>query len=160
MVATIQDTIPQGRYEARIVRSQFTGHSLFLDFAIIGGAYDGRVIAKQLPLHSSDGNKKGKARSELSQICLAVGVMAPKDSSELHNIPMVIHVGTDKRRNTVLAYSSSRKQCASASPGPRRLQLTRAADIEIRPPDWLLRGMLERDTFARSEEHTSELQSH
>jgi len=33
-------------------------------------------------------------------------------------------------------------------PQPRRLQLTRAADIEIRPPDWLLRGMLERDSFA------------
>jgi len=31
---------------------------------------------------------------------------------------------------------------------PRRLQLTRADAIEMRPPDWLLRGMLERDTFA------------
>jgi len=31
---------------------------------------------------------------------------------------------------------------------PRRLQLTRADQIEVRPPDWLLRGMLERDTFA------------
>lgn len=31
---------------------------------------------------------------------------------------------------------------------PRRLQLTRADRIEMRPPDWLLRGMLERDTFA------------
>jgi len=28
------------------------------------------------------------------------------------------------------------------------MQLTRADQIEIRPPDWLLRGMLERDTFA------------
>ena len=33
------------------------------------------------------------------------------------------------------------------SPG-RRLTLTRADQIEMRPPDWLLRGMLERDTFA------------
>jgi len=30
----------------------------------------------------------------------------------------------------------------------RRLRLTRADQIEMRPPDWLLRGMLERDTFA------------
>lgn len=31
---------------------------------------------------------------------------------------------------------------------PRRLELVRADQIEMRPPDWLLRGMLERDTFA------------
>lgn len=148
MVATRQDTIPQGRYEARIVRSQFTGHSIFLDFTIIGGAYDGHVIAKPLPLHSSDGNKKGKARAELSQICLAVGVMSPKDSSELHSIPLAIQVGVDKHRNTILSYSRSLSFKDSGPPRPRRLQLTRAADIEIRPPDWLLRGMLERDSFA------------
>lgn len=34
------------------------------------------------------------------------------------------------------------------SPPPRRLKLTRADQIEMRPPAWLLRGMLERDTFA------------
>ncbi|MBI1373919.1 MAG: AAA family ATPase [Phycisphaera sp.] len=33
-------------------------------------------------------------------------------------------------------------------PPSRRLKLTRADQIEMRPPDWLLRGMLERDTFA------------
>jgi len=31
---------------------------------------------------------------------------------------------------------------------PPRLRITRADQIEMRPPDWLLRGMLERDTFA------------
>ncbi len=33
-------------------------------------------------------------------------------------------------------------------PASRRLKLIRADQIEIRPPAWLLRGMLERDTFA------------
>jgi len=33
-------------------------------------------------------------------------------------------------------------------PPPPRIRLTRADQIEIRPPHWLLRGMLERDTFA------------
>jgi AAA domain len=36
----------------------------------------------------------------------------------------------------------------SCPPPPRQLRLTRADQIETRPPDWLLRGMLERDTFA------------
>jgi len=31
---------------------------------------------------------------------------------------------------------------------PSRIRLTRADQIEMRPPHWLLRGMLERDTFA------------
>lgn len=30
----------------------------------------------------------------------------------------------------------------------RTIKLTRADQIEVRPPDWLLRGVLERDTFA------------
>ncbi|MFB3894510.1 MAG: AAA family ATPase [Phycisphaerae bacterium] len=35
-----------------------------------------------------------------------------------------------------------------AAPAVRPLKLTRADEIEMRRPDWLLRGMLERDTFA------------
>jgi len=151
MVAKRRDPIPHGRYDARIIRSQFnpaaTGR-LDLDFEITGGKHDGHVIVKQLHLHGSNANAKRKARAELSRICLAVGVMAPKDSSELHNIPMVIHVGTGRRQNTILAYSRSLSSNDSEPPKQRRLQLTRAAEIEMRPPDWLLRGMLERDTFA------------
>ena len=33
-------------------------------------------------------------------------------------------------------------------PPPPRIRLTRADQIEVRPPHWLLRGMLERDTLA------------
>jgi hypothetical protein len=36
----------------------------------------------------------------------------------------------------------------SSSPPPSKVRLTRADQIEMRPPHWLLRGMLERDTFA------------
>ena len=151
MVATRQDLIPHGRYDARIVRSQFspaaTGR-LDLDFEIVGGKYDGHVIVKQLHLHSPSASAQRRARADLSQVCRAVGVMAPKDSSELHDIPMVINIGVAKRRNTILAYSPSRRQCVSESPKPRRLQLTRADQIKMRPPEWLLRGMLERDTLA------------
>ena len=37
------------------------------------------------------------ARGELSAICRAIGVMQPKDSVELHNIPLEISVGLKKR---------------------------------------------------------------
>jgi hypothetical protein len=149
MVAKRPDPIPPGRYDARITRSQFNGGHLDVDFQIIGGEYDGGIIVKELHINSSNANTVRKARAELSRICLAVRVMTPHDSSELHNIPMVIQVAVNKRRNIILAYSSSRKQCVSEAPRPQGLQLTRADQIEIRPPDWLLRGMLERDTFAQ-----------
>lgn len=150
MVATRQDTIPQGRYDARIVRSQFTGHSLYLGFALYGGAYDGHVISKPLPLHSSDGNKKGKARAELSQICLAVGVMAPKDSSELHNIPVVIHVDVEKHRNKIVGYSRKLKSTAAgagvvsadADPGLAGASIVRLSDVKPEPVRWLWPGRI------------------
>jgi hypothetical protein len=40
------------------------------------------------------------ARAELSAICRAVGVMAPKDSVELHNLPVTVHVRCKKRQDT------------------------------------------------------------
>jgi hypothetical protein len=39
-------------------------------------------------------------------------------------------------------------QHSSTLPASRRITLTRADQIQMRPPQWLLRGMLERDTFA------------
>ena len=39
-------------------------------------------------------------------------------------------------------------ETSTDEPSSHGLQLTRADQIEIRPPDWLLRGMLERDTLA------------
>jgi hypothetical protein len=40
------------------------------------------------------------ARGELSAICRAVGVMAPNDSVELHNLPFLVTVKCKKREDT------------------------------------------------------------
>ena len=40
------------------------------------------------------------ARAELSAICRAVGVMTPSDSTDLHNLPLVIKVKCKKRKDT------------------------------------------------------------
>ena len=40
------------------------------------------------------------ARSELSAICRAIGVMQPKDSIELHNLPLLVTVKCKKRDDT------------------------------------------------------------
>jgi hypothetical protein len=152
MVATRQDPIPAGHYEAKIVSSQMLatvdGDRLDLTFEILGGAHDGRTVVKELPLHSRNANKRSQSRAELTRVCRATGVMAPQDSSDLHEIPMMVTIGVNKRRNSVLTCSPSPSSHGCESPRQRGLQLTRADQIEMRPPDWLLRGMLERDTFA------------
>ena len=46
------------------------------------------------------GAASGSARSELSALCRAVGVLQPRDSVELHNIPLLLTVKLKKREDT------------------------------------------------------------
>jgi putative DNA primase/helicase len=133
--------IPHGQYEARIIRSVCTGPTLLLDFEIIGGEHDGRIIGKPLPLHSSDGNKQYQARTDLSRICRAVGVMTPHDSSDLHNIPMLITVGVDKGRNTILTYSP-KPGSPAAAPDCAGPHIVRLSDVKPEQVRWLWPGRI------------------
>jgi len=62
--------------------------------------------------------------------------------------PMPLEIERAEIVKTAKQPPVSLMQCISKQPFPRRLELTRADQIEMRPPDWLLRGVLERDTFA------------
>jgi len=132
----------------RIVRSEFIGSRLDVIFEIIGGPYDGRTVTKELHLHSSNASTKRQARSDLAQICLAVGVMAPKDSSELHDIPMVIRIGLSGRQNTILAYSRKPKPMAPAAAPPADAaglagpSIVRLCDVEPEQVRWLWPGRI------------------
>ena len=59
------------------------------------------------------------ARSELAELCKAVGVLSPKDSADLHNKPVVVRVALKKDRdgnprNEIKGY----KPAAAPSPQP------------------------------------------
>ena len=62
------------------------------------------------------------ARAELSAICRAVGVLAPSDSAELHNLPLVINVrckkrsDTDEIANEIKGYAKKEPPAAPAAP--------------------------------------------
>lgn len=141
-MANQQAPIPDGQYEAKIIASDMravrAGNCLDLDFEIIGGAYDGRVIRRQLHLNSPNANTVTKARAELVRICVAVGVTRPRDSSDLHDIPMVIQVGRDKQRNAILSYARKPTPAASGSTQPQAgPELVNLAEIEPEPVQWL-----------------------
>lgn len=100
------EPIPAGKYLAVITESEqkptknSSGNFLQLTFQILEGEYKGRLVWARLNLDNSNATTVKIARSELSAICRAVGVMSPKDSVELHNLPLLITVGHKKRQDT------------------------------------------------------------
>ena len=101
------DPIPAGKYVAVIVDSQMkmtkagTGQYLELTFQIVEGEYENRFLWSRLNLDNPNPQAVQIAQAQLSAICRATEVMAPKkDSSELHNLPLVINVACKKRPDT------------------------------------------------------------
>jgi len=100
------EPIPAGKYPTVITASEVkptksnSGAYLQLTFEIIDGQFKGRHVWARLNLHNANETAVKIARAELSAVCRAVGVMAPKDSVELHNLPLVITVGLKRRNDT------------------------------------------------------------
>ena len=100
------EPIPAGKYIAAITESEMkptksgTGSYLQLSFTILEGEYKNRVLWARLNLNNPNATAVKIARSELSAICHAVGVLSPQDSVELHNLPLVITVKLKKRDDT------------------------------------------------------------
>jgi len=120
------DPIPAGKYLAVITESEMkptksgVGQYLQLTFQVIEGEYKGRLLWSRLNLDNPNALTVKIARAELSAICRAVGVLAPKDSIELHNLPLVITVGQKKRddngefTNVIKGYAKK----GAAAPAP------------------------------------------
>ena len=100
------ELIPAGKYDAVIAASERrrnkagTGQYLELVFQIIDGEAAGRRLWVRLNLEHPNQTAVEIARADLSAICRAVGVLAPSDSADLHNIPLVIRVRIKKRKDT------------------------------------------------------------
>lgn len=100
------DPIPAGKYLAVITASEMkptkngSGRYLELIFQVIEGPYKNRLLWSRLNLDNPSDQAVQIARGELSAICRAVGVMQPKDSVELHNLPLVVTVKCKNREDT------------------------------------------------------------
>lgn len=100
------DPIPAGKYLAVITASEMkptknnNGHFLELTFQVIEGQYKNRLLWSRLNLDNPSPQAVQIARGELSAICRAIGVMQPKDSAELHNLPLMVTVKCKNREDT------------------------------------------------------------
>ena len=99
------EPIPADKYLAVITGSEMKqtkagdGQYLELTFQVIEGEYKGRSLWARLNLDNPNTTAVQIARAELSAICRAIGVMTPKDSHELHDLPLVISVKLKKRED-------------------------------------------------------------
>jgi hypothetical protein len=124
------EPIPAGKYAAVITESEMkptkagTGSYLQLTFQIIDGPFQNRLLWARLNLDNPNETARKIAQGELSAICRAVGVLAPKDSLELHNLPLSINVRCKKRADTgeivneVKGYSKKESPAAPAGGVP------------------------------------------
>ena len=98
--------LPAGKYLAEITASEQkqtksgNGNYLELEYTVIEGPCKGRKVWDRLCLNHPNELTQRIARGNLSAICHAVGVMQPRDSVELHNLPLVLTVKCKKRADT------------------------------------------------------------
>ncbi len=100
------EPIPAGKYVAVIADTEMkptkagTGEYLQLTLQVTEGDYKNRRLWARLNLDNPNATAVQIAQAELSAICRAVGVLAPNDSKELHDLPLIIHVRCKRRNDT------------------------------------------------------------
>ena len=100
------DPIPAGEYLCVITASEEkptkagNGSYLQLEFEVIDGPYKGRKLWERLNLNNPNETTVKIARATLSAICRSINVMEPQDSCEMHDLPLLVKVRTEKRSDT------------------------------------------------------------
>ncbi|MBN2291563.1 MAG: DUF669 domain-containing protein [Pirellulales bacterium] len=118
------ECLPAGKYEAVITESEFkptksgTGSYLQLTFQITEGEYKNRLLWTRLNLDNPNAMAIKIAQAELSAICRAVEVMAPGDSTDLHDLPLMISVRCRKRQDTGEIVNEIRGYSKKETPPP------------------------------------------
>jgi hypothetical protein len=122
------DPLPAGKYLACVVESEMkatkngAGQFLNLTFQVLDGEFKGRKVWARLNLKNPSPQAEQIARGQLSALCRAVGVMTPRDSVELHNLPLLVTVKLKKRDDTGDLQNEisgfSKKDSAPAAPAP------------------------------------------
>ena len=125
------EPVPIGDYVVIITESDLKptkngdGEYLQLVYEIMDGEYKGRKIWDRLNLINKNVTATEIAQRALSGICHAVGILHPKDSAELHNIPFSVKVGIRPAQgdysesNVVRGYSGIKSSSSPSSSGKK-----------------------------------------
>lgn len=123
------EPLPAGWYQVIITDSEMKptkdqkGEYLQLEYTVIAGEHEGRKCWDRLNLQNQNQTAVEIAQRSLSSICRAVGVMAPNDSTELHDRPFEVKLsvrpakGEYEPSNDVKGYRTM-EEGAAAAPAP------------------------------------------
>lgn len=94
---------------------------LTMTFKVVEGDYKDSLIFNNLNLVNSNPVAQEIAQKDFSAICHAIGKLKVKDSSELHNRPLMIKVDVEKKegynpRNIVKGYEAVGGASSSGAP--------------------------------------------
>lgn len=118
------EAIPAGKYQAVITDSEEkstksgNGSYIQLELEVIDGEFKGRKVWERLNLVNPNPKAVDFARAKLSAICRAVNVMQPKDSADLHNLPLMITVKCKKQDNGDISNDISDYSARQSSSAP------------------------------------------
>lgn len=134
------EVVPKGDYLAIMTQSELkdtragTGQYLQCVWEIVDGEQRGRLLWDRLNLKNPNATAVKIAESQLSAICHAVGVMRPKDSTELHGKPVLLKVTVEPRddkpgsfKNEIKGYSSPKGSTAPVAAKPAATATTTAS---------------------------------
>ncbi|NBV89620.1 MAG: DUF669 domain-containing protein [Betaproteobacteria bacterium] len=106
--------LPKGHYTAVVMDSDVKttqkgdGQYIAVTFQIIEGEFANRRVWQNINVSNPNKQAEDIGRSELAALCFACGVDKLSDTEQLHDIPLGIDVGIDKKdpeRNRVMGYS-------------------------------------------------------
>lgn len=99
------ELLPNGDYKMMIVESDIidnksgNGSHVDLKLVVVDGERKNFVLHHRLTWTSASQDAVQIGRRKLAEICRAVGVMSPNDTSDLHNITFVARVSVQKDKN-------------------------------------------------------------
>lgn len=137
------DPIPSDKYVAAVTNSELkptkagNGSFLQLEFTILDGEYKGRKLWDRLNINNPSSQATDIARSQLSAICRAVGIMQVRDSNELHHRPLQITVrvkqdDSGEMYNVIKGYSKHESSVQQPTVPPT----TAASPTNYNTPPW------------------------
>jgi hypothetical protein len=122
-----RDPLPAGWYKCVITESEEkptkaqTGSYLQMTLEVIEGDHQGRKVFERLNLNNPNQTAVEIAQRTLSGICRSVGVMTPRNSSDLHDKPLMVKVavkpasGEYGASNEIKEYAEPEKKAAAAA---------------------------------------------
>ncbi len=125
------DPLPIGDYTVIIsateIKDTKTGKGQYLQlvYDVVEGEYQSRKLFDRLNIRNENVTAQEIAQRALSSICRSVGVIHPKDTDELKNIPFVVKVG--------IRAASGEYQASNVIKEYKRCDGVKLTDVSVKP---------------------------